>query len=118
MEYMVSRQILPAVMDWQSEMTSLLERKAALNLPGSYERKMVTEAAELADKACLLGEELNKVLQECPKEVRAEAFYCSEVVLPLMNRLREVCDRLETIVPSKHWPMPDYNEILFAQLEK
>ena len=45
-------------------------------------------------------------------EARAKAL--AEKVLPAMYSLREVCDRLETVVGNGYWPLPKYREMLFT----
>ena len=34
-------------------------------------------------------------------------------VVPAMNRLRVVCDHLETMTDDDYWPLPKYREMLF-----
>jgi glutamine synthetase len=36
-------------------------------------------------------------------------------VLPAMQAVREVADRLERVVPHDYWPLPTYREILFVK---
>ena len=45
-------------------------------------------------------------------ETRAKAL--AEKVLPTMYNLRDVCDRLETVVGNGYWPLPKYREMLFT----
>jgi glutamine synthetase len=44
-----------------------------------------------------------------------EAHYVQETVLPAMERVRAVADRLEKVVPDDLWPLPKYSEILFIK---
>jgi glutamine synthetase len=36
-------------------------------------------------------------------------------VVPAMNAVRDVADKLERIVPDSIWPLPKYSEILFVK---
>ena len=36
-------------------------------------------------------------------------------VIPLMEKLREIVDAMETIVPSYAWPLPSYGEMTMKQ---
>src|SRR5262245_4930038 len=45
----------------------------------------------------------------------AHAKYMQGTVLPAMEAVREVADRLERIVPDQSWPLPKYSEILFIK---
>jgi glutamine synthetase len=44
-----------------------------------------------------------------------EAKYAQTSVLPAMDAVREVADKLERIVPDHLWPLPKYSEILFIK---
>jgi glutamine synthetase len=43
------------------------------------------------------------------------AEYMRDEVIPAMDGVREVADRLERIVDSELWPLPRYSEILFIK---
>jgi glutamine synthetase len=43
------------------------------------------------------------------------AKYMRDKVIPAMNRVREVSDRLEGIVADDLWPLPKYSEMLFIK---
>jgi glutamine synthetase len=38
-----------------------------------------------------------------------------DVVVPAMNDVREVADRLEKVVADDLWPLPKYSEMLFIK---
>ncbi|MDP9385911.1 MAG: glutamine synthetase III [Actinomycetota bacterium] len=48
-------------------------------------------------------------------EVLEAAAYVAESVIPAMDAVREVADRLERLVPDTLWPLPKYSEILFIK---
>ena len=43
------------------------------------------------------------------------ALYMRDTVVPAMDRVREVADRLERIVADDLWPLPKYSEMLFIK---
>jgi glutamine synthetase len=43
------------------------------------------------------------------------ATYIRDQVIPAMDGVREVADRLERIVAEDLWPLPRYSEILFIK---
>jgi glutamine synthetase len=43
------------------------------------------------------------------------ARYVHDRVIPAMEDVREVCDRLEKLVADDLWPLPKYQEILFVK---
>jgi glutamine synthetase len=44
-----------------------------------------------------------------------EAIYMRDSVIPAMEDVREVADRLEKIVADDLWPLPKYSEMLFIK---
>ncbi len=67
-----------------------------------FERSLKLEDANLAD---------NQPDESAPKW----AAYMRDTVLPAMDDVREVADRLEGIVPDDLWPLPKYSEMLFIK---
>src|SRR3954464_14561496 len=49
------------------------------------------------------------------EDVLEAAKYIQATVIPAMEAVREVADRLERIVPDSLWPLPKYSEILFIK---
>ncbi len=43
------------------------------------------------------------------------AKYVQESVLPAMDTVREIADKLERVVADNLWPLPKYSEILFIK---
>ena len=52
---------------------------------------------------------------EAMEEVREQAIYFAENVIPLMTGLREASDALENLVSDELWPIPKYREMLFMR---
>jgi glutamine synthetase len=48
-------------------------------------------------------------------DVLEAAKYVQSDVIPAMDAVREVADRLERVVPDALWPLPKYSEILFIK---
>jgi glutamine synthetase len=44
-----------------------------------------------------------------------EAVYMRDTVIPAMEDVRDVCDRLEKLVADDLWPLPKYSEMLFIK---
>ena len=55
-----------------------------------------------------------KIRDNIPKDdVLETAKYYQDVVLVAMNELREIADKLETMVAKDFWPMPTYTDLLY-----
>ena len=48
-------------------------------------------------------------------EVHEKAHHMHDNIIPAMNAVRSVCDRLERVVPDDLWPLPRYREMLFIR---
>jgi glutamine synthetase len=48
-------------------------------------------------------------------DLRAEALYCRDTILPAMRAVRAAADAIETAVADDLWPLPAYREILFVK---
>ena len=58
---------------------------------------------------------LEKAMHKVPQGTAAEkAFYYRDHVVPAMEALRELGDRLEVMLGEDFWPMPTYAELLFG----
>jgi glutamine synthetase len=44
-----------------------------------------------------------------------EAIYMRDTVIPAMDDVRDVADRLEKLVADDLWPLPKYSEMLFIK---
>jgi glutamine synthetase len=44
-----------------------------------------------------------------------QAVYMRDTVIPAMEDVREVADRLERLVADDLWPLPKYSEMLFIK---
>ena len=52
---------------------------------------------------------------EVPGDALALAKYQHDTVIPAMLKLRELGDKLETLVDSSCWTLPTYAEMLFLR---
>jgi glutamine synthetase len=50
-----------------------------------------------------------------PEGAEKWAAYMHDTVIPAMDDVREVADRLEKLVPDDLWPLPKYSEMLFIK---
>jgi glutamine synthetase len=50
-----------------------------------------------------------------PEGAQKEALYMRDTVIPAMEDVRDVADRLERLVADDLWPLPKYSEMLFIK---
>jgi glutamine synthetase len=76
-----------------------------------------TELKELSDaqsKLYRMSVDLEKKLKSIPTENAHDiAVYFRDIILSLMQEIREVIDFCEENVSSEFWPLPTYTDIIF-----
>ena len=122
LQLMLKTFVIPNVSEYQGEIANsfngLVEAADRIGVAGKTLKSQGDHLKELAEN---LGEvidltaELDAVIEkmESYEEGFEVADYCADVVLPTMNKVREVADRLEFMVDRDKWELPTYSEMLF-----
>ena len=84
------------------DFTGVREQAAELNV-------MVNEFKKAIDELSRQNKELGG------DTVYEKAKHMRDNVIPAMNAVRAVADRLERVIPYDLWPFPTYREILFVK---
>lgn len=114
---MVKKQILPAVLNYQSQLTTLILNKKAISSNFSCEMEMQTltsfdqHCAALYKALSIL--EKNSVQTAAIHDTLKQAQSFVSEVIPWMQAVRKEADALEIIMPHSLWPFPSYTDILF-----
>ena len=111
---MASKQILPAVISYTTELASSIASVEAVGCDASVQKERLEKVtAEL--KA--MNAALEKLIadqaageKECPK---CTAVYYHDTIMADMAALRAPADRLEMLVDKDFWPIPTYGDLLF-----
>ncbi|KAK8793515.1 hypothetical protein WA158_004874 [Blastocystis sp. Blastoise] len=116
---MLQDYIIPAAFKSQTELCgSIISLGAAA--------PEINKAPQLSHVACITEslnaslkniDVLTKVLNELKNKpiYEAQSIFCRDEIKPLFDGIREHGDRLETLIGSKAWPLPSYDEMLFKQ---
>jgi glutamine synthetase len=77
---------------------------------------LIVETEELLDEFVTAIRRLEEANANHPAEEGLEhAKWARDTVIPAMDAVREVADRLERIVADDLWPLPKYSEMLFIK---
>lgn len=118
MAYMIEKQILPAVANYESNALKALKlKKEILGEISSAETMRLKTIDNLHQSLITKSLELSETIKETFEDEKSSAFYAKDVILPTMAKAREIVDTLETKIPKDFWPIPDYNDILFKPLD-
>ena len=116
---MAKKQILPAVLKTQKEMTDLILNKKAVcdcfdcSIEIETLKKMDALTKEMVAAMTRLEEENVKVDALPTHEAQGKVY--ATLILECMADLRKAADTLETLTPKENWPMPNYTDLLFTE---
>ena len=114
---MAKKDIMPAVIEYSGMISKDLKLKKdiALGFATDYEVALLKDVSSLSSGLYLATLDLEKALAKAEmKDAYELALYHHDVVLAAMAKLRDVADKLEVIVGTEYWPMPDYAKLLFS----
>ena len=119
---MIKTMVIPDVSEYQGDIGSSFNNLvAAAEIIGLSDDALRSQAEHLKSLAEDLSRliELNAILEETVEEMEEleseleKADFCSARILPCMNTIREVADKLELQVDRSRWQLPTYSEMLF-----
>ncbi len=108
--------ILPAAIRYLNE---LLEGVARAKESGIRSRGVANTAKAVSELVDELQEALEELVAQNAElggdEVPSKAVHMRNRIIPAMDRVREVADQLERILPDDARPMPTYRDMLFIK---
>lgn len=110
---MAKRQIMPAVIEYTGIVANTVGAITAAGETAKSQSKLLHDLCKLTDALQINIITLEEALVEAEKKKTAEAY--RDIVIPAMNEVRAVADKLETIVDAEIWPLPTYAEMLFTK---
>jgi len=111
---MAKTMIFPAAVRYQSELASSCANLKTVGIDVDTDTlgKITDLVKQLQDNITELE---SAVAEPGSEDLLAEARNCCDVLLPAMNKIREVADQLEGEVADDLWPLPTYQEMLFIK---
>ena len=110
---MVMHQILPASLNYSSDLAKSVSRKMQLGLNPKADRDLAQRLTVLCDELYDKCERLAADLKKVPNGTLPAAQYFDKVIVGEMEALRRVADKLEKLTAKSYWPYPIYSDILF-----
>ncbi|MEX0680881.1 MAG: glutamine synthetase III [Balneolales bacterium] len=108
--------IIPATIRYLNEILATNDRGKGTGLNVSGTNKLAEEVNDILSQLLKGVDQLGKVNAELGGDTIPEkANHLSKVVLPEMNKVRLLADKLEKLVADDYWPLPSYREMLFVK---
>jgi glutamine synthetase len=115
MVLMANRYILPAALTYQKDIAQSVAAARAAGRASVQGKKLLATYGKLIDQFKAQTDTLERVLEHASGSAEKHAKYMRDKVIPAMNKLREVGDRIEVLTPHEIWPLPTYREMLFVK---
>jgi len=107
--------ILPAALRYQGEVAQTVNATKAAGVDNGPQADFLkTLTSTIGDFQGSIST-LDKALAHHTDDTYAHARHMRDAVLPAMNQVRTLGDRLETLVADDLWPLPTYREMLFIK---
>ncbi len=112
---MVKRLFIPAIIRYTTELAQNISSLRAAGGTSLSQKGILKKISALLDSSNQKLGTLETVTKKAQglAEAHAKAASFRDKVVPAMNDLRQDIDMLETLVPTSHWPVPSYADMLF-----
>jgi glutamine synthetase len=108
--------VLPAAVRYLSDLLAAAERAAEIKLETKGLRATLEQVNTMVDELRTTLDALREQNEELGGDtVHSKAYHMRDNVIPAMNAVRAVVDRLEKVVPDDMWPLPTYRDMLFVK---
>ena len=116
---MARKDILPAVSAFVKQLSdTVISKNSAIGrIDCTYEESIINEISSLENSAFKKVneiEELLKTAKESSNSAQKIAEYYKDIVIPKMDELRALADRMEVLTDRNYWPYPSYADLLFG----
>ncbi len=113
---MARTMILPAALRYQAEVAQAVNATKAAGVDTSAQADLLKSLSATVSEFQGAIASLDKALNHHAEgDAYAHAKYARDAILPAMNNVRTLGDKLETVVADDLWPLPTYREMLFIK---
>ena len=114
---MAERQILPASIRYMKDVADAVTSLNSACVDSSVVKGDLDRLVMLTKGLRNKIDELNLNIQKLDEIISGNldrAMFCKDVLVPLMEELRQYADRLECSVDAGYWPIPTYTDLMFG----
>ena len=115
-QLMAETMFMPAAVRYLNDLLTTGERADDLGMKADGIMATAKRVNELVDQ---LNEKVSILAQQNQslggEDVVSKAEHMRTNIIPAMNDVRDVVDRLERVVPDDLWPVPAYRDMLFVK---
>ena len=112
---MIKRDVMPAIIKYTDKLSFTAANKANIGISATVEKDLAFRLSDISSKLYSLTLELENSVKKasCEAGILETALLYNKEVLPLMEKIRYLADRAESITAREYWPYPTYGDLLF-----
>jgi len=111
---MVLTSILPTAYDYRKQLADACVSLKNASVSFEPEQKLLKLLGDSVFALQGASDELSKAIEAVSALHEHADTTAAATLLPVMQQIREIVDKLEQIVPDKSWPFPKFHELLFS----
>jgi glutamine synthetase len=115
-QYIAQTMVLPAAARYLNDLLSAAERADEVGMRTEGVMATARQVNELTDdlveKLAVLAEQNQELGGD---DVMSKAEHMRANIIPALDGVRDVVDRLERVIPDDLWPIPTYRDMLFVK---
>jgi glutamine synthetase len=113
---MARTMILPAALKYQADVAAAVNATKAAGVDNGPQVDLLRSLTSTINDFQAATAQLDKALgHHADGDAYAHARSMRDSVLPAMNAVRTLGDKLESVVSDEYWPLPTYREMLFIK---
>ncbi|HKI45678.1 MAG TPA: glutamine synthetase III [Balneolales bacterium] len=111
-----STMIIPGAIRYVNELNAAADRGKQLGQDMSGTLQIISKVNTNVNGLTKALDKLEKVNEDLGGDtIEEKAHHMAKNVIPAMDGVREVADKLERLVADDYWPLPTYREMLFLK---
>ena len=114
---MMKKQIIPAICEYSAHLARDISAKKAVGdfIDATPETELLVKLSTLNKQLYETETVLENAVKNRPKtyDAKDKAVYYRDEIFAVMQKIREIVDEIEPVVPKTIWPVPTYSELIF-----
>ncbi len=111
---MIRKDYIPAIVRYTTKFATAIEAKNKFGNACKAEIAILGKLSSINDFIYDKSNELEeKAIEAAALNGKAQADMFRNVIIPLMDELREAVDNAEKITAKEYWPVPSYGDLIF-----
>jgi len=112
---LVDTQIVPAVLNYKNQLLSTISLSESLKVESTVERKQLDQLTRGLGLLKTTVDALWTLSTQHSKDEKEFSLKIAKDMLPLADKIAEISNEIENVMPGDLWPMPSYYELLFVK---